>query len=231
MYEASKTFIQDTISRKIAAGEKFTESGIIATYTRENGDLEVRLAKGGSNEEFAGITLTRSVPPAILHKVIETVVPSVKKVDLGRTPIIDQHIVKIDGAKADMVADADSIDAAGKYALDGDFVIFHADDEGKELFVQMAYEPTVSEAREVLGDSPIGGLSETVTDMVTLITKGQVGTNFFDAASDWNATDELHPRLGAGGRLTLDGSGKVLSNVFIVEAPSSENASLVVEIR
>lgn len=231
MYEASSTFIQDTISRKIAAGEMFTESGIIATYTRENGELEVRLSRGSANEEFAGVTLTRSVPPAILHKVVEAVIPSAHKVDLGRTPIIDQHIVKIDNAKATMVADAESIDAAGKYALEGDFVIFHAEDEGKELFVQMAYEPTVAEAREVLGDSPIGGLSETVTDMVTLITKGQVGTNMFDAASDWSATDVLHPKLGTNGRLTLDGSGRELTNVFIVNAPSSENSCLVIEIR
>lgn len=230
MYEASSTFIQDTLSRKIAAGERFTESGIVATYTRENGELEVRLSRGGANEEMAGITLTRSVPPAILHKVVEAVIPSALKVDLGRTPIIDQHLVKIDDVKAEMVADLDTL-AAGKYFLDGDVVTFHTEDEGKELFVQMAYEPTVSEAREVLGDSPIGGLSETVTDMVTLITKGQVGTNMFDASSDWTATDELHPRLGANGTFTLEGSGRVLTNVIIVTAPSSESSCLVVELR
>ncbi len=230
MYEASNTFIQDTITRKIAAGEKFTESGIVASYTRENGELEVRLSRGAATEEFAGITLTRSVPPAILHKVIEAVVPSSNQIDLGRTPIIDQHIVKIDNVKAEMVADAETL-AAGKYTLVGDIAFFHADDQDKEVFVQMAYEPTVSEAREVLGDSPIGGLSETITDVVTLITKGQVGVNMFDASCDWNATDVLHPKMGANGVFTLDGSGKELSNVYIVTAPSSESACLVVEIR
>jgi len=231
MIDPRSTLYRDTINRPAADAAMLSESGFVCVYTRENGVTQVRKATGVAGEVFAGFNLTRTVPPEHLVRVIDAVVPANHTIELPRTPILEQLLVKIGDTKAELVADsADLLESV--VVLDGNVLTFHVDDEGKDICITFAYEPTVSEAKEVTGEAPYGGLAEPTTNVVTLVSKADaLGTSFFDASCDWADATSIHPKLGANGCLTLDGSGSELTNCIILSAPTEETPFLVIEVQ
>lgn len=212
--------------RKVETGVKIEEEGQALVYVKEGQETVVKPSTGAAGEVFAGIAMTRNCPPAVLQWVGEGVIGNTGAIELPRTPITGQLLVKVAGAKADIGAGAPA--AAGDVQLDGDIVTFHADDVGAKYFVQMAYEPSALEARQIIGDAPIGGISAAYQGVVGVITRGEVATTFYDAASDWGSA--LSVKLGADGKFTTGGQGTSLTNVTVLSAPSSENSALVLRV-
>ncbi len=231
MLDPRSTLYRDTINRAAADAAMLNESGYACVYTRENGITQVRKSTGVAGEVFAGFNLTRTVPPSQLISVIDGEVPATKKITLPRLPILEQLLVKVNDEKMEIVADSSALTET-QVALSGFELTFHANAVAGDLHIVLAYEPTVSEAKEVTGDAPYGGLAEPITETTTLVNKADsLGTSFFDASCDWNNVDALHPKLGANGMLTLDGNGTVLENITIISAPSQGTPFLVVEVK
>lgn len=212
--------------RKVESGVIIQEEGQALVNVKEGGETVVKPSTGAAGEQFAGIAMTRNCPPAVLQWVGEGVVGDTGAIELPRTPITGQLLVKIDGAKANIGAGAPA--AAGDVQLDGDIVTFHADDKGSKYFVQMAYEPSALEARQIIGDAPIGGISAAYQGQVGVITRGEVATTFYDASADWASA--LTVKLGADGRFTTGGGGTSLTGVTVMNAPSSDNSALTLRI-
>lgn len=230
MLDPRTSLYRDTINRPAADAAMLNESGFACVYTRENGITQVRKSTGAAGEVFAGFNLTRTVPPQQMTKVVEASVPANKTIHLPRTPILAQLLVKVEDTKLTIVADVADL-AEDSVVLEGDTLTFHDTQVGGDLYIVFAYEPTVNEAKELTGDMPYGGLAEPTTNTVTLVTKADsLGTSFFDASCDWSDATKIHPKLGANGNLTLDGSGTELKNITILAAPTGETPFLQIEV-
>lgn len=215
-----------TEHRKVMSGVDIAEEGKALVYDKEGLDTVVRPSTGAEGEIFAGISLTRNSPPATLPWVGENNVPASLTMQLPRTPLSSQIMVKLNGIKAKLVASTPA--AAGEVQLVKDVLTFHVDDEKKAYFVQMQYTPSVQEAAQVLGAFPIGGLAAQAQGVVGVTNKGDIATSFFDPSADFQTA--LKVRLGADGRFTTGGQGTELDNVVIVTAPSADNATLVLRL-
>lgn len=228
--------IFNTEHRAVEPGVVIEEEGVALVFTKDSaGNTVVRPSTGASGEIFAGFSQTRNAPPRFLPRVIsEVVVPQSGVVDLARIPVVGQILVKIGGDVATISANAPA--AQGEVQLSGQKLFFFKSkpaegsnpavegDEGQELYVQFLYEPTVSEARTILGDGPIGGLPSSAQESIGVITRAeQIGTTYYDASKDW--TGVYNPKLGADGRLTTDGNGTTLTNVIVMGAPIGDAAS------
>lgn len=233
MLNYKHTQLFDTVSRDVLPGAALIEDGIAAVYTREapNGELTVKPSTGAANEVFAGFTLNSNVPGTFRPAVEEGVVAGT--INLARVPVAGQILVKIDGVAVEVVAGSAANAAATKITLtaDGD-LLPHADHAGESYFVQYHYELTASELRSETGDI-WGGVNNTAgaqfgkTGLV--VRADELSTNMFDASADWSTV--INPRLGANGMLTVGGSGTELKNVFVLSAPTGDNAFLKLEVR
>lgn len=213
--------------RPLAPGFAVDEEGVSMVYVRVAGEAElhVRPSTGAAGEIFAGFSWTRNSTPSLLPAVLEGKVPANGVVVLTKLPVTGQLFVSVASDSKEIVAatpaDADEVELVGQT------LTFHADAIGKSFFVQMQYEPTVVEARQILGDMPVGGLASNNEGIIGLLTRADVATTYFDAAADWNSA-ELHPSLGADGRLTIGGAGGKVTSLVIVSAPSADVPFLTV---
>lgn len=215
-----------TEHRPVQTGLNLTEEGIALVAVKQGNETVVRPSTGAAGETFAGFSLTRNSPPATLPWCGEAAVPGTLNVQLPRVPMAGQILVKVGGEAVDIVANAPADET--EVRLVADVLTFHADHEGANYEVQMQYEPTVSEARTIIGDAPIGGIAAGQLDQIGVITRGDIATTLFDASADFVGV--MHPTLGADGRLTVGGAGVELKCVQIVSAPNSENSALVVRV-
>lgn len=219
------TRLQLTEHRPVEAGLNITEEGIALVAVKQGNDTVVRPSTGAADETFAGFSLSRNSPPTTFPWVGEGRTPASLNLQLPRIPMVGQILVRVAGVARTIVAAAPE---AGEIRLVGDILTFHADDEGVEYNVQMQYEPTVLEARTIIGDGPIGGIASGPMDTIGIITRGDAATTLYDAGADF--TNVIHPTLGADGRLTVGGAGTVLKNVQVLTVPTSENVALVVRV-
>lgn len=226
MINQKYTRVFDTENRPLETAAAVVDEGIAMVFVKEGNRTVVTQSKGVADEIFAGISLARNTPPSFVPFVYEGVVDNETGLELPRLPMAGQILVRIDGDAATVGADAPS--AAGSVQLEDQKLNFHADDSGKELFVQFMYEPTVNEARQFKGDVAVGGLASAAQGIIGLITRGDVSTSYFSAADDWSSA--LQVKLGADGKFTTGGPGVTLPNVTVLEAPSGENPMLTLRL-
>lgn len=207
-------------------GHTVSEEGVALVWTRENGKAYVMESTGAAGEVFAGFAISRPVPPVHGTNIEEVVVGADALLVLDRLPIADQIFIKVGGTTMTLVSGAAPADAS-EVSVDGAEVTFHADHVGEKVYVQYHYELSALEARHLTGDAPIGGVSGNIQGRCGFIEIGDVATNMFDASVDWSDDTKMNPRLGAGGRLTLGGSGTILTGVVIKSAPTAGESDLV----
>lgn len=231
MLYQNATDIVQTQEAPLLPGEIIHEEGVALVWTRLDGKSYLKLSTGAAGEVFAGFALARSMPPATQVRVEEFTIDATLKFTVGRLPIAGQILVKIDGEKADQTAGT-TAPAAGEVAVSGADFYFHADDKDKKVFIQFAYELSAIEARSYTADAPVGGLATNIEGSVGYIKLGNVSTNLFDASADWADDTKMHPSLGAGGTLTLGGTGTVLKGCIIKQTPQpgAMNGFLVIEM-
>ena len=228
MINLQATRILKTDFKPLAAGVTFEEEGQAMVAIKEDGVLKARPSLGLPGEIFLGFSYARAIPPQYLPKVEEFVIPADGVVELARTPVLENLLVKIGGTKATVGAGATAPEA-GAVNSQKNFLYFATADKDKKLFVQYLYEPSISEAREVTGDIPQGGVPGQVMGQVGLVVVGTVSTSLFDASVDWSTV--INPTLGADGRLTVGGDGTVLKNVMVENSPSADDEFLILSVK
>jgi len=219
----TRIFLTET--RNVLTGTVIPEEGIALVEAIDGSETKVTVATGASGEVFAGVSLSRNAPPTILPNVETGLVPSAGQVKLARTPVTGQLLVQANGSSLNIVSGTPN---AGEVQLSGDILTFNSAQSGQALFVQYIYVPTVTEARSIIGDQPIGGLASSAQHVIGVLIRGEFATNYFDASVDWSS--RLRVNLGANGTFTIGGSGTELTNVVVRSRPSSENSLLVLAI-
>jgi hypothetical protein len=176
--------------------------------------------------------MSRNAPPLFIPLVLEDVVNGAT-LELPRTPMAGQILVRVGGTALGIVAGDEAPSDAngastGEVALDDNVLYFHPDHDGATRFVQMMYEPTVTEARQYNGDVPVGGLSSSAQGIIGVITRGDVATSYYDASADWSSA--LKAQLGADGVFTIGGAGAEAQGATIIQAPTASNPVLIVNL-
>lgn len=220
------TNIVKTSFAALVPASNISEEGLALVYTRINGELAVQPSTGVQGEEFAGFAIARNSPPAHLPNVEAGVIPATGSILLARLPVAGQILVVVDGEILTLTAAGTQPTDETKADVSGATVRFAAASVGASYKVQYMYEPTVSEATFMTGNVPVGGLAANVMDVVSYVELGDIATNLFDASKDWSTV--MHPRLGAGGILTTDGNGTLLTNVLVKSVPSQSSQGFLV---
>lgn len=219
------TRIFNTETRSVVPSAAIHEEGIALVEAIDAGETKVMPSTGAAGEIFAGVSLSRNVPPTMMPNVEEGLVPASLSVKLARIPMAGQLLVK---AAGDVLTIVSAAPAAGEVQVAGDILVFNAAQANAALSAQYMYEPTVTEARTLVGDAPIGGLSSSAQHVIGVVVKGEFATNMFDASVDWS--DVMQVKLGPNGIFTTTGPGAVLHNVVVRNRPSSANSMLVLAI-
>lgn len=227
MIEQKYTRIFNTEHRPVETGVVIPDEGVSLVYAKEAERTVVRPSTGAAGEIFAGLSMSRNAPPLFVPFVLEDVLGSVE-MELPRTPMAGQILVRVGGTKMTINASDAAPTAATAVSLDDNNLIFHADHVGEEVLVQFMYEPTVVEARQYNGDVPVGGLSSSARGIIGVVTRGDVATSYFDASADWSSA--MKAKLGPDGLLTTAGSGEEARGLTIISAPTAANPMLVVNL-
>lgn len=207
----------------LLSGEVVAEEGIAMVYAKEDGETKVKKSTGQAGEIFAGVSAARNTPPALLPIVQDQEVPASLSIQLVRTPVPGQLLVKVAGVQVTVVSGAPA--DATEVKLSGTTLTFHADAALLPVFAQYLYAPTVIEARQIIGDAPIGGLATTPQGVCGCLTDAQFGTNFYDASADWS--DAFYVKTAAGGTFTVGTAADHTPNVIVKKAPNAANPFLV----
>lgn len=210
----------------VLTGVIIPEEGLALSYVKDGVDTKVQLSTGVADEVFAGVSFSRNCPPAFLPIYLDDVIPVGLVYTLPRNPIPGQLLVKIAGAPATLVVGAPS--AANEVQVGSLSLNFFAGTAGSVISIQYQYAPTVLEARTVIGDAPIGGLSSTAEGSIGVLKNAIIGTNSFDASVDWSVA--LFVALEANGVFTVGTLAAHIPNVVIRSAPSAANPFLVLSI-
>lgn len=231
MIQQKYTRVFHTESRPVETGVIIPDEGIALVWAKEGDKTVVRPSTGAPGERLAGFSQSRNAPPLFVPFVQEGKIEGTE-LELPRTPIAGQILVRVDGKAATLNAGVEpETDAEGKstsVALEDNVLYFGDDYLGRDIIVQMMFEPTVTEARQYNGDVPVGGLPSTAQGIIGLITRGDIATSYFDAAADWSSA--ITCKLGPDGILTTEGNGAEPHNVVIVSAPTAANPMLVINI-
>lgn len=227
MIEQKYTRIFHTEHRPVETGVVIPDEGVSLVYVKEAERTVVRPSTGAAGEIFAGLSMSRNAPPAFIPFVLEDAVNGAS-IELPRTPMASQILVRIGGAKMTINASDAAPTANTSVSLDDNVLRFHADHDGEDLFIQMMYEPTVVEARQYNGDVPVGGLSSSARGIIGVVTRGDVATTYFDASADWSGA--MKAKMGPDGLLTTAGSGAEARGVTVISAPTAANPLLVVNL-
>lgn len=218
--------VRSTFNR-LRSGEVIPEEGIALVYIKEDGQTVVQKSTGAAGEIFAGVSSSRNAPPAFLPFVQEQEIPASLTMQLVRTPTPGQAFIAVGGVALTIGAAAPT--DATKVQLVGTTLKFFAGEAGKHVKAQFMYTPTVLEARQIIGDTPIGGLSTTPQGEVGTLTDAQIGTNFFDASVDWSAA--FFVKTAAGGKFTVGTEDDHVPGVIVKKAPVGDSPFLVLGIK
>jgi len=227
MIQQKYTRVFSTEHRPVETGVIIEDEGMALVFVREGDRTVVRPSTGASGEKLAGFSLARNCPPQFLPFVQEGIVEGAE-LELPRTPIAGQILVRIDGEAVTVAASADAPSAADTVSLEDNVIRFHGSHAGKEMIVQMMFEPTVTEARQYNGDAPVGGLPSSAQGVIGVIRKGDIATTYYDASADWSSA--LSCKLGPDGILTTEGPGTTPSDITILSTPTAANPLLVINI-
>lgn len=234
MINLQATRVLKTGFAPLAAGVHIEDEGQALVSIKEDGERRVRPSTGAADEIFAGFQYSRAVPPHLVPKVEDFKIAKLGGAAVAtftaiRVPVAGKLLVRVgDVVVTALGADAEAPDAAGKVNHVNGVFYFNDADLDKPAQIQYHYEPTVTEAQQITGDAPHGGHPGNAQRQASYLLVGEIATSHFDSSVDW--TNVLQPRLGPNGLLTTGGTGTLLTNVTVLNSPSSQDEFLRLEV-
>ncbi|QJT70928.1 hypothetical protein GR7B_00130 [Vibrio phage vB_VcorM_GR7B] len=221
---------------KVAPGAVIAAEGqaLVAEYV--GGELHVKPSTGAATERFVGLaiaeTMTQAYLPFVEEHAVSNSASATDTVTLSKTPVAGSLLVQTvaaDGAVATLTAGTPGGSAATTYSISGATVTFWAPTlDGKSLRVTARYAPTVLQLRELQGDQAPGSTASATLNVVGALEQGDFETSEFDTTQVWDANADV--KLGANGRFTQTGSGKVV-DCLVTRVPSVDNPFLGLKLK
>jgi hypothetical protein len=227
-----KTSLIRVVTRPIVSGGVVNAEGACLISNVEAGLRGVTQSNGASGEVFAGLAIYERAPLINVPKVEEGIVDDTTfKVALLRVPVGGAAAMRVVDLTTNTLLTAGSAANAGEFELTGSLgneVLVHTSRADHQLRVFYRFSPTNNEARQLQGDVRAGGTALAAYGRTGAILIGDVYTTEFDLTVDWNQ-DNLVPRTGANGRITLGGNGAVIPGT-IISAPTVESPFLGISL-
>jgi hypothetical protein len=227
MLQLLETRLDRTLTEAVLPSITIDEEGFPLSYEKDTDGLtKVRLCDSADAVSiFAGFSYSRNSAPATYPAYLTTTIPTGLYIDLDRTPISGQILVKVDGVAVDVVtgspADATEVKLAGRR------LTFYSGEAGKAVTVQLRYNPTVEEARLIVGQAPIGGLASSNMGQIGVIKRGLIGTNAFDASADWSSALYVKPGNGV---LTVATANERIPGLLVKNSPNAASPFLILSV-
>lgn len=183
----------------------------------------VKAGTGAAGEKFVGASLAQPLTLTDHPKVEVLTVNAQAKVTLAKTPV--GGTLRVLNASGTALTAGDPATQTGQYSITGSTITVHSSLVGTSLTIVYRFSPNMVEIRTLQGDTQPGGAASLTTGTVGVIRAGKIFTSEFDTTVDWTAANP-DVRVGANGRFTIGGSGAVVPNAEVVQAPTSSDALL-----
>lgn len=227
-----KTSLVRVVTRAIVANGSVNAEGACLISNVEAGLRGVTQSNGSSGEVFAGIAIYEKAPLTSVPKIEEGVVDDTTfKVALAKVPVGGAAAMRVVDLTTNTVLTAGSAANAGEFELTGSLsneVLVNSSRADHNLRIMYRFSPTTNEARQLQGDVRAGGTALAAYGRTGVILIGDVYTTEFDLNVDWNV-DNIVPRTGANGRITIGGSGAIIPG-SIISAPTVESPFLGISL-
>lgn len=203
-----------------------TEGCALVLTTGENGEAAVKPSTGAGGERFIGVNIDQTRDPDFL--------PMLQAFDANRnsTTLVLGEVVAdngslllvataADGVTKVTLAAGDPATTAAKYSIagDGKTITLHTAQKDQAISAAYRYAPTVVQAAALQGEQSAGRPASALLGVTTVLTEGEFATSEFDTAVAWDPTSIV--KLGANGLFTTAGTGTVLANAVVKQAPST----------
>lgn len=228
MLYLAKSTIGRPVERPVAPGSTITAEGLALVAVNINGQFGVRASTGAANEKFVGVSLAQQLTIEYMPAFEEQLVPENGVISLARLPIAGTVRV-VDATTNTVLSAGDPAADAAQYSVSNMTLTVHADLAGHVVTVAYRYSPSVIEAKTIQGDIPPGGAASYLLDSVGVIEVGDVYTSEYDTAADWTAESPV-VRLGPNGLFTTAGTGPILTNAIVIQAPNGHDPFLGLRI-
>lgn len=228
MLKLNATRPGEIVEKLIATGIQVESEGMPLVSVLEGGHEHVKPSTGAANEVFVGFSWMHNIVPSVISMCEDIHVPEAAPytVQLLRKNLITGQISGRNLATFFQINTATL--AAGTFDVDygAGIVTFHADDAGRDLTMNYAYSPTVTEAKALYPDLNvnINPAFEFLNSLGVVLT-GEVYTDQYDKSVDWQAVAN-NIYLGAG---QLTGSGNVKIGGHVTHVPTPDNPFLGVQ--
>lgn len=216
------TACQINRSDEVALDSAATLTAVGSTLVQGSGG-SVKPGTGSAGEKFVGVSLSQPLTLTSFPKSEVLTANAQAKITLAKAPI--GGTLRVVNASGTALTAGDPATQAGQYSISGQTVTVHASLVGTAITVFYHFAPNQVEARTLQGDTQPGGAASLSTGTVGVIRAGKVFTSEFDTTVDWTAANP-DVRVGANGRFTIGGSGAVVPNAQVLQAPSSTDSLL-----
>lgn len=198
--------------------ESILEGSAVGSVT-ENGISVVR-PTAGSNEAFAGVCINRLKFPTF-RVIVETLSVAALTATLSFTPQSSTEILIKNAAGVALVA-GDPAVAAGNYSITGNVLTLNSALNDTNITVTYKKTLTVLEAERFWGHGVqiAPRESSALTGSVSVLRRGKVFLDNFNAASDWAAGGVVY--AAANGIFTKTNTGIVVPSARILNVPSTD---------
>lgn len=217
-----------SVQRPVAAGFTIDQEGKALVATQVGGVFGVRKSAGSGAEVFLGVSID------MLKQVTELAYGEVLVQGAGNTITIAYapvgSTIRIVNNNTGTVQAAGSAANANEYSISGQVISLNAAQTGNAYTVTYKFNPTVVQVIALFGNVHPGGAAGDYLGLCGVIEKGDVFTSEYDTAVDWGVASPL-VRLGANGIFTTAGSGTLVPNVTVIQAPSLGVGFLGLNIR
>lgn len=215
-----KTKIVTSKEFPVSTGQVIVAEGLVLMQVFEDGVEKVQPSNGAADSVFVGFTYGDVFTPMTKSVIKDTMVPASGPltIELDYEPITGQ--IRIFDKTANAAIANGSSANAGEYTISGKQITFHAAAATHAIKITYRYAPTAMDL--TFGDN-MSLSSVTASEMISsvgCIQKGEVYTDMFDAASDWDSATEV--RMGPGGILTASGSAAVIPGAVICHKPTAD---------
>jgi hypothetical protein len=227
MLSFPQTKVFQSIERAVAAGFTIDQEGKALTWTSVSGVSGVRKSAGTGTEVFAGVALNMLYLPVEVP-FSERLTQASLAITLSNTPL--GGTLRVYNVTTATVFTAGNGTDANTYSLSGVTATLPVANNGNVFLVSYRFAPTVAQAQAFWGNVHPGGPAGAYLGQIGVIQKGDVFTTEYDTAVDWTVAAPV-VRLGANGVFTTAGSGTILSNVTVIQAPDLGVGALGLEIR
>jgi hypothetical protein len=202
------------ISREmpVAVGSTIAAEGIALMADNTGGVFGAKATAGASTDVFLGIAVSQQIALGNQNKVETFTQGTSNTVVLGRTPVGATLGVWDNTAQAVIAA------GGGGWTLSGNTVTLQAGTQGHEIWCFYKFAPKASEVRFIQGDVWPGGPAGATINQIGVAVNGIVYTDQFDTSVNWNANG-IAVKTGAGGLLTIGGTGATLATVQVIAPP------------